>query len=121
MEASLEGLAVANLDPGLADRILDHLVGNALRFSDPPGAVEVRWRQSRDGACVEICDRGIGIPKRDLPRLFRPYARGGNAGSRAGLGLGLFIARSAAKALLGSLDLMERPGGGTVARLELPA
>jgi two-component system sensor histidine kinase KdpD len=114
-------------DPSLALEIVVNLLENAARAAPPARPLELA-ASSDPGAParvrVEVRDRGPGVPagiRRLLasPRDLRPAES--RAGDSAAGGLGLRIAASFAQANGGSLALLERPGGGTVARLDLPA
>jgi two-component system sensor histidine kinase KdpD len=116
------------VDPSLALEIVVNLLENAARAA-PAGSPLELAASAADTAPgqvrVEVSDRGPGIPaglRRMLqsPRDLRPGADRGSGDSASG-GLGLQIARSFAEADGGSLALLDRPGGGTVARLDLPA
>jgi two-component system sensor histidine kinase RegB len=67
---------------------------------------------------VAVADRGPGMPAEVRARVGEPFLSTGPGG---GLGLGLYLARSFAERLGGTLTLDDRPGGGTIARLRLPA
>jgi len=117
---TLEGSAAADVDPVRIDtprigRVLNNLVGNALRHTPDGGRVEVRAR--RDGARVEVivADTGDGIRPEDLPRVFERFYRGEKSRSRAtgGAGLGLAIARGIIQAHGGEIRLESSPGAGT--------
>ena len=87
--------------------VFRNLLENAAKYSEDP--VEIRVRVAAEGAdriAVAISDRGIGIPPRELRKIFQRFYRVGRAAS--GLGLGLFIAR----------NLVRRQGGSIVARSE---
>lgn len=91
--------------------VFRNLLENAVKYSQ--GAVDVHVAVSgpQDGrVSVEIADRGIGIPRKELRRIFERFYRAGRDVQRqvAGLGLGLFIVRS----------LVRRQGGRVVARSE---
>jgi signal transduction histidine kinase len=91
--------------------VFRNLLENAVKYSDPPIDVRVAVDASRDGRVqVEIADRGIGIPRAELRKIFQRFYRAGRDVQRraAGLGLGLFIVRS----------LVRRQGGSVVARSE---
>ncbi|MEO8053976.1 MAG: DUF4118 domain-containing protein [Acidobacteriota bacterium] len=113
-----EGTPDALADPALAVEVLANLLENAARAArrdtplelaaepDPAGPGSVR---------LEVRDRGPGIPD----GLVRAAA--GGPSPETGRGLGLVICSSLAHAMGGTIALLHRPGGGTVARLELPA
>ena len=91
--------------------VFGNLLENAVKYSDPPVDVRVALRAAGDGrVTIEITDRGIGIPRRELRKIFQRFYRAGRDMQRkvAGLGLGLFIVRS----------LVRRQGGRVVALSE---
>jgi signal transduction histidine kinase len=109
-------------DANRLQQILVNLIDNALTHS-PNGAQVIVRVQMTDMTCqVEVEDRGPGIPKADRERVFDRFVRLDESRDRkrGGAGLGLPIARTIATAHGGTLTLHERPGGGTIARLELP-
>lgn len=120
MKLECAGDGVVRADADLVSLLIGHLIDNGLRFADPAGAVEIRWQTTPEALVVEVADRGCGVPPAELPGLFQPFRHASNAGNRAGLGLGLFLARAVAEAHGGTLRLEPRPGGGTVARACLP-
>ena len=101
----------------MLDRAVSNLVDNALKFSAPTGAVDVTVA----GACIEVADRGPGVPADERGRVFDRFYRTTEARGRPGSGLGLSIVRQIAEVHHGTVSLHARDGGGTVARLELPA
>jgi signal transduction histidine kinase len=102
---------------------LDHLLSNAIKFSQAGGRVMVE-AEIRDGGRLvfRVRDTGIGIGETDLERLFQPFRQveDGLARRFEGAGLGLFVSRAVAEAHGGSLTLESAPGQGTTAILELP-
>jgi two-component system sensor histidine kinase KdpD len=108
-------------DPGILERVIVNLTGNALRYSpadDPP-----LLSASSLGERVElrVIDRGPGIPEADWMRIFVPFQRLGDNDNTTGVGLGLALSRGFAEAMGGSLDPEETPGGGLTMILTLPA
>jgi two-component system osmolarity sensor histidine kinase EnvZ len=101
-------------------RLVSNLVDNALRHGAPP--VEITTRTEGNAAVLEVADRGRGIPPDQVEHLKRPFTRGEAArGGVPGAGLGLAIVERIARLHGGTLELLQRPGGGTLARLTLPA
>ena len=99
-----------------------NLLDNACKYSDENSTVEVASRT--DGAFVELAvrDRGIGIPGRDLERVFERFYRVDRARSRetGGTGLGLAIVRHVATNHQGEVSVASREGEGSVFTLRLP-
>jgi two-component system, OmpR family, osmolarity sensor histidine kinase EnvZ len=108
------------LRPLAMQRLLDNLVGNAYAYSK--GEVEVESKITAENILISVLDRGPGIPPEHAERLLRPFerldvARNKNAG---GSGLGLAICNRIAKLHRGTLELINREGGGLEARISLP-
>lgn len=101
--------------PAMLDRAIGNLVDNALKFSPPDTGVRVRVI----GGTVEVLDRGPGIDEADRDRVFGRFYRAASARSAPGSGLGLAIVRQIAELHGGTASIHPRPGGGTIARLEL--
>jgi two-component system sensor histidine kinase KdpD len=114
-----DDLPPAHVDAVQVQRIVVNLIDNARKFS--PGAAEVTVSAHQEGGALvlEVADRGIGIRAQDADALLEPFAHGSAVGR--GAGLGLAIARGFAAANGGSLALVPRDGGGTRARVVLPA
>ena len=68
-----------------------------------------------------MVDHGPGIPEADRERVFLPFHRLGDPGSRVGVGLGLVVARDLTEAMGGTVEPEETPGGGLTMVISLPA
>ena len=100
-----------------------NLLDNAIRYSGSGGRVRVET-VARDGTAVlTVADTGIGIPSRDLPRVFERFYRVDRARSRetGGTGLGLSIARHVAERHGGRIEVESELGRGSTFTVELPA
>jgi signal transduction histidine kinase len=83
-------------DPELVERLVDNLVGNALKFSPAGAPVEVTVGSDPAGVSLQVRDRGPGIPEEALPRLFERFFRVPGS-STPGTGLGLALVREIAE------------------------
>jgi two-component system phosphate regulon sensor histidine kinase PhoR len=109
-------------DDEAVGHILDNLVDNAVKYTPAGGRIEVRWRIDGDRVCIEVADTGIGIPERDLPRIFERFYRVDKARSRelGGTGLGLSIVKHLVQAMHGSVEAKSQIGVGSTFRVRLP-
>lgn len=112
---------VVHTDPLLLSRILDNLIGNAVKYS-PAGAVVGVDAAIEDGELtVTVSDACGGIDEEDFPRLFRRAFRGGDAAlGGPGLGIGLYVSLRLAELLGGSLTAENRPPVGCAFTLSVP-
>ncbi len=100
-------------------RVLNNLVGNALKYGN---SIRVEARIVAGMAELLVLDDGPGLPDEKLDSVFDPFVRIETSRSKetGGVGLGLTIARSIARAHRGDVALSNRRGGGLAARLTLP-
>ncbi|MCC6523223.1 MAG: HAMP domain-containing histidine kinase [Polyangiaceae bacterium] len=116
--------ATVDGDPVLLRRVLDNLLDNAAKFSEPSaGPIELALGVDGDEVWVEVRDRGIGVADEDIARLFDPFFRTDRSRDRGtgGVGLGLHLCRRIAEAHGGRIAAQGRDGGGLRVRLSLPA
>lgn len=106
-------------DPLALRRLFNNLLDNAVKFGC---RARIRVFSDSDFAVVEIEDHGPGLPEKELDRVFEPFYRREASRSRetGGIGLGLAVVRSIARAHGGDAALENRPGGGMIARVRLP-
>ena len=114
-------------DPDLLGRILLNLLDNAIRHSPRDGTVEVALSQKDGSYVISVSDMGPGVPDEARERIFERFFRVDTVRSRSdasktgGAGLGLAIARWAAEAHGGRIDLAEHRNGRTTFHLTVPA
>jgi two-component system sensor histidine kinase KdpD len=103
-------------------RILVNLVENALKYSPREQPVEIGVAQRGEMLEIAVSDRGPGVPAAERQRIFQPFYRpAGVSPDAGGSGLGLAIARGLAEAQGGCVVYEDRPGGGAIFTLRLPA
>src|SRR3954470_22390896 len=110
-------------DPSLTLEALVNLLENAARATPPDRAIEIAAGPDPAGVWIEVRDRGPGLPAgvRRLLESPRDPRRTAESGDSASGGLGLRIVQGLVEANGGALALLGRSGGGTIARLTLPA
>lgn len=121
------GLPVLTTDEARVRQILLNLCQNAIKFTEV-GGVTVRVSRGSPGADgtptvrFAVRDTGVGIATTDLQRLFRPFSQLEDSATRRarGTGLGLYIARRLATLLGGRIEVVSRPGEGSIFTLVLP-
>jgi two-component system, OmpR family, sensor kinase len=99
---------------------LQNLVANAIKFSAPGDAVEVRASEDADGVLVEVADTGAGIPADEISQVWQELARGRAARSLPGTGIGLALVRVIVTRHGGQVAIRSRDGQGTVVGIRLP-
>ena len=123
------GLSLLGNRAALTHSILGNLFSNAIKFSHPGGAIEVRAYTEGRRVVIEIEDHGIGIPDEILPHLFssaEPTTRVGTSGER-GTGFGMPLVKTYVEHMGGEITIDSREvtkypnESGTLIRLKLPA
>ncbi|HHV54312.1 MAG TPA: hypothetical protein GXX55_02510, partial [Firmicutes bacterium] len=111
-------------DEELLRRLLLNLVDNAIKYTPAGGRVTIRTRAERSGGLtLAVADTGVGIPKRDLPRIFERFYRVDKARSRqlGGTGLGLAIVRHIVERHGATIDVQSEVGAGSTFTVHFPA
>lgn len=97
------------------------LLDNAVAFSPKGSTIDLVARRDEvpgsDRLVLEVADRGPGVPEADRARIFDPFF----TTRRGGVGIGLFVAHSLARAHGGALEVGEAPQGGALFRMSLPS
>ena len=99
-------------------RVVVNLLGNALHFTAPGGAVHARLAALPERLELEIADTGVGIPAEALPWIFEPYRQA--HGPRKGTGLGLAVVKGLVEAHGGTVGVRSELGQGSCFTVTIP-
>jgi signal transduction histidine kinase len=115
-------VVMVNGDEPALGRLLLILIDNAIKYTPPGGAVDLRLTTDRERAVIRIVDNGIGIAPGDLPHVFDRFWRADKVRTRAegGSGLGLAIAKWIVERHRGEISASSQPGQGSMFTVELP-
>jgi signal transduction histidine kinase len=108
-------------DEARLQRVLDNLVGNAVKFSPDGGAVTIGLSVSGGEVAIRVTDEGPGIEPAELTAVFEPVHRAPGAATVPGVGLGLTIVRQFVEQHGGAVDVRSSPGRGATFTVRLPA
>jgi signal transduction histidine kinase len=121
----IDSQLVLVVDPMALRTIVSNLIDNAIKYSESPPQIHVGARRTEDGRHIELTvdDRGIGIGKGDLKRIFQRFYRVPEEAvrSRHGTGLGLFVVAALVKGVGAKIEAQSPgPGQGTTIRVLFP-
>ena len=110
------------IDTDKMTQVIDNILNNAIKYSPDGGKIKVGMRTTDAQLIISISDEGLGIPKKDLPRIFDRFYRVDKARSRAqgGTGLGLAIAKGIVKQHKGFIWAKSEYGKGSTFTIVLP-
>ncbi len=100
--------------------ILNNIIGNAAKYSNENGRIEIKVDDLKENYKIIVKDYGIGIPATDNNNIFEPFFRGKNIGNVAGTGLGLSIVMSMLELLNGNIEISSHENEGTEVVIILP-
>ena len=112
-----------NGDRERIEQVITNIVSNAVKYTPDGGKIDMTVGTSGKNVFVRVTDNGIGIPEKDLPRLFDRFYRVDKARSResGGTGLGLSIAQEILNQHKGSIEISSEYGKGTSVLITMPA
>lgn len=113
----------AKVDPMRFEQVLRNVLANAIKFSPAGGLISLIGDQAASGELhLAVSDRGPGIPPAELESIFEAFVQSSHTkDGSGGTGLGLAICRKIVDAHGGSIHADNRPGGGAVFHIRLPA
>jgi two-component system, OmpR family, sensor histidine kinase KdpD len=113
-----ESLPLVPMDAVLMELVFVNLIENAVRHTPAGTPIHISAREEENFLTILVADRGPGLAKEDLERVFEKFYRAKK--TVAGAGLGLAICKAVVEAHGGSINAENRRGGGAVFRLTLP-
>ncbi|MCP4215975.1 MAG: HAMP domain-containing histidine kinase, partial [bacterium] len=110
-----ENLPALQLDGKAVKLVVSNLLENALKYSLKEKDISFRLFKEKGFVVLEIRDRGMGIPKKEIPHIFKKFYRVPDAGIKAleGSGLGLFLVSHAVEAQQGKITVNSEEGKGS--------
>ncbi len=114
-----EELAVP-MDEALVGRALENLIGNAIRYTEEGGRVEMTAGTDGKEVVLRISDTGRGIPQEDLGRIFDPFFRATNSRREQGMGLGLTTVKSIIEGQSWHIEVASEVAKGTTFTVRIP-
>lgn len=110
------------VDKDKIEQVLLNIISNAIKYTQEGGQISIYLGSIYNDVYIKIIDNGIGIPKKDLPRIFERFYRVDKARTRdaGGTGLGLAIAKEILEAQGGSINISSQVGKGTEVIINLP-
>jgi two-component system sensor histidine kinase KdpD len=115
-----EDFPLVPMDFTLMVQVIVNLLENAVKYSPENSPIEISVTADDKRSCIQIADRGAGIPAEDLTRVFDKFYRVQRPENISGTGLGLSISKGIVEAHHGFIYASARAGGGTVITVELP-
>ena len=109
--------------PDYLNKILNNLIGNAIKYSEGGTHIYVMTEVSekdKNKFIIKVIDNGIGISKEDLPHLFELFYQTNKNKVKEGNGIGLTITKQLVEVLGGKIDVESQPGKGTTFKITLP-
>ncbi len=90
-------------DRGELKRVITNLCGNAVNYTNKGGEIKIILKQKDDDVIFSVIDNGNGIPKEDIPHLFKRFSQGTSKKRSTGTGLGLYLSRQIIEAHNGKI------------------
>ncbi|MCI4660853.1 MAG: HAMP domain-containing histidine kinase [Neomegalonema sp.] len=108
-------------DPQLLSQVFQNLIGNAVKYAPEGTAIKVEAALTGEMLTVCVCDRGVGIPADELPKLFSRFFRASTSTGIPGSGIGLHLVRSFVDMHGGRVEVESEVGRGTCFTVRIPA
>ncbi|MBM3137738.1 MAG: PAS domain-containing protein [Chloroflexi bacterium] len=115
-----ENLPNFYIDRSRLEQVLVNLLHNSIKFTNPGGEIKIRVENQNDEFVFHIRDTGVGIPAKDLERIFERFYKTDRSRTERGTGLGLSISRHLVEAHQGKIWAQSTPGEGSTFSFSIP-
>ena len=120
VEASIADGVLVEGDRARLRRVVENIVGNAVKYSPDGTPVQVEVRATEEGALMAVRDRGVGIADDEVPHIFSLFYRASTAGDVPGAGIGLASTKTIVEQHGGQISVESALGVGTTVVVVLP-
>lgn len=122
LEFEFDKIAKVYADKDSIEQVLINVISNSIKYTPDGGAIKVKLISDNEKVYITISDNGLGIPKKDLERIFERFYRVDKARSRqmGGTGLGLSIVKEILDSNKGTINMESELDVGTVTTITLP-
>lgn len=119
---NIKGRLMIHVDPTLLRQVIENLITNANRYTQPGGSISIRTYKKNGSMVFEIKDNGYGIPDNQKNKLFTKFFRADNIVTKQtdGTGLGLYVVKSAIETLGGKIWYESKENKGSTFYFSLP-
>lgn len=100
-------------------QVINNILENAAKYTPIGKSIKLVLTKRNKQLIIQLKDKGIGIPAKDLPDIFKGYVQGANH-TKEGLGLGLFLSKNIVEKHLGSIKIKSKENKGTTVEIALP-
>jgi signal transduction histidine kinase len=116
------GLPAARVDADAVEQAILNLLTNAMKYSGESREIDLHLQRQGGQAVIEVRDKGVGIPRKEQPRIFEKFYRAPTPENLRvpGTGLGLTLVEHIAKAHGGYVEVQSEPGKGSTFSIHLP-
>lgn len=108
------------IDPTRMEQVLVNLIHNSIKFTNPGGSITIKAEQKQNELIFHVIDTGVGIPPKDLERIFERFYKTDRSRTERGTGLGLSISRHLVEAHHGKIWATSEPGTGSTFSFSIP-
>jgi signal transduction histidine kinase len=121
LEALVEPPVWVRCDHNALNRVMGHLLDNAVKYTSSGGQITVTAHRHGDRAVIQVQDTGIGIPREELEHVFKRFYRSDRSRSQSGNGMGLSLSAALVTAHKGTIRVQSEEGKGSTFTVTLPA